>query len=481
MARISAPVTPPVTRSATRKRAQLATATAQKAPAPAKRSRTKSAQPPAGAKPSAVAAAAGQKATTPAPPVVSEEVQKFQRAAAALRPGSVQGKLPCREQEQDDIRQHLHTAVRQGGSVQVLYISGMPGTGKTGSVLHILDHMERAKDVPSFKMVHINAMRLGSPNAVFSNIWSQLPKSSRAKVNASAAPGELANLFENRQAKDPVVVLLIDEIDHLVTRSQTVLYRVFDWLQCPRPRLVVVAISNTMDLPERLLPRVASRFGIVRVEFQPYNRGQIIEIISQRLAAVSAKEVLSPVALKLSAARVAAGSGDIRKALQCLRRAIEVRLSTIGATGPADIKHLEVAEKELLRASPAARAVAGLSLGARRLLTSMLLQLRKTKSDAVAVPEVIARYAKLAVATAESTDTLLPVEVAPGGRFAEEVQSLVHRLEAMSLVIQQVNGASRTLTLGAGLDAEDLAAALEPAENDEGIRSLIRDDGPRVR
>merc|ERR1712129_534634 len=118
--------------------------------------------------------------------------------------------------------------------------------------------------------------------------------------------------------------------------------------------------------------------------------------------------------------------------------------------------------------------------GARRLLTAMLLELRKAKSDAAPLPAVTARYAKLAVATAESSDNLLPVEIAPGGRFPEEVQSLANRLEAMSLVIQQLSGASRTLTLGAGLDAEDLAAALEPVENDVGIRDLIRDAGPRL-
>jgi hypothetical protein len=44
-------------------------------------------------------------------------------------------------------------------------------------------------------------------------------------------------------------------------------------------RLVVVGIANTMDLPERLLPKVLSRLGLARVVFSPYTRDQIRTII----------------------------------------------------------------------------------------------------------------------------------------------------------------------------------------------------------
>lgn len=239
-----------------------------------------------------------------------------------------------------------------------------------------------------------------------------------------------------------------------------------------------------MDLPERMLPRVASRFSIVRVEFQPYTREQIIEIICQRLSDVQAAGVLEPVVLKLCAARVAAGSGDIRKALQCFRRAIEVRLAAPAATGPVAMDHLNTAERELLRASPATQCVTRLALLARRFLTALLLELRKAKTEVVPMSEVTTRYAKLAVATAESsTTTSMHREVTLGGLlFQDQVQFLIKRLEAKALVVQTLIGgadSARALMLGAGLDAEDLAAALEPVETDPGLRDLIRDAGLR--
>lgn len=418
-----------------------------------------------------------------ATPPVSKEIATLQRAAAALRPGSFdasfQGILPCREQEQQDIRAHLHTAVKQGSSVQVLYVSGMPGTGKTASVLRALAHMKKAKDVPAFTTVHINAMRLGSPNAVFGLIRSQLQKGPAQRCTAAAAPGELTNFFERRRSCDPVVVLLVDEIDHLVTKSQTVLYRVFDWLSLPSPRLVVVAISNTMDLPERLLPRVASRFGIVRVEYQPYDREQIVKIISQRLAEASAEDALSNVVLKLSAAKIAASSGDIRKALQVLRRAVEVRLSAgAGVTGPTEWEHLAAAEQDLLRANPAARAIQGLSILARRLLTALLLNLRTLRADVAPLHDVTLRYGKLVDAADPLVEAAPTPVISKSFSLEHDVRFLVDRLEAMALLTQPIGSAGPSLALGGGLDVEDLAAALEAVEENPGIRELIEDSAP---
>jgi origin recognition complex subunit 1 len=61
-------------------------------------------------------------------------------------------------------------------------------------------------------------------------------------------------------------VLLLDEVDQLVTRKQNVLYKLLDWPTYPFARLIVVAIANTMDLPERLLPSEsqAERFSCRR-------------------------------------------------------------------------------------------------------------------------------------------------------------------------------------------------------------------------
>ena len=49
-------------------------------------------------------------------------------------------------------------------------------------------------------------------------------------------------------------------------------------------------IANTMDLPEKLLPRISSRMGIQRLCFGPYNYRQLQEIITSRLKGIDAFE-----------------------------------------------------------------------------------------------------------------------------------------------------------------------------------------------
>jgi origin recognition complex subunit 1 len=86
------------------------------------------------------------------------------------------------------------------------------------------------------------------------------------RVTPSKAVDFLEKRFGNskQQAnakKRPYVVVILDEMDRLITRTQTVLYNFVEWPTRKNSRLIVVGISNTHDLPDRLLPRVKSRLG----------------------------------------------------------------------------------------------------------------------------------------------------------------------------------------------------------------------------
>lgn len=82
----------------------------------------------------------------------------------------------------------------------------------------------------------------------------------------------------------PVTVLMLDEIDYLITKKETLVYNYFDWpLRATTARLVVIGISNTMNLPERLCPRVQSRIGGDRCYFSSYNVQDTMTILKSRL------------------------------------------------------------------------------------------------------------------------------------------------------------------------------------------------------
>lgn len=67
---------------------------------------------------------------------------------------------------------------------------------------------------------------------------------------------------------------------------------------------MIPGIANTMDLPEKLLPRISSRMGIQRLCFGPYNYQQLQEIISSRLKGIDAfdKQAIEFASRKVSVA-----------------------------------------------------------------------------------------------------------------------------------------------------------------------------------
>ncbi|CAL1154221.1 unnamed protein product [Cladocopium goreaui] len=79
------------------------------------------------------------------------------RAATALKAGAANGDLPGRETEQERVMDFLRTSVKDGGRKEVLYVSGVPGTGKTASVLEAVRRLQAARK-PQVQSVYVNAM-----------------------------------------------------------------------------------------------------------------------------------------------------------------------------------------------------------------------------------------------------------------------------------------------------------------------------------
>jgi hypothetical protein len=169
-------------------------------------------------------------------------------------------------------------------------------------------------------------MKLGDPGQVYPLLWRHLSGSEHL-ASTPLALKHLKGYFAD--APRPVVVLL-DELDALLQKRQSILYHFFEWTGLQSARLVVVAIANTMDLPERLLSnRIASRMGLNRLNFIPYQYSQLEAIILHRLA--PHRDWFHPDALEYVARRVSSVSGDARRAIAFASRAVDhVRMASAG-------------------------------------------------------------------------------------------------------------------------------------------------------
>ncbi|XP_042377517.1 origin of replication complex subunit 1-like isoform X1 [Zingiber officinale] len=250
----------------------------------------------------------------------------LEKAKGMLLLASLPKFLPCRTKEMEEITAFIRGAISGEHCLgRCLYIHGVPGTGKTMSVLSVMRNLRSEVDAGTLRpytFVEINGLKLASPENIYKVIHEALSghragwKKALHFLNERFNNGTRAEINEHRPC-----VLLIDELDLLLTRNQSVLYNILDWPTKPHANLIVIGIANTMDLPEKLLPRISSRMGIQRLCFGPYTYQQLQEIISSRLNSLDAFE---DQAIEFASRKVAAMSGDARRALEICRRAAEI-------------------------------------------------------------------------------------------------------------------------------------------------------------
>ncbi|KAJ3055541.1 AAA ATPase [Rhizophlyctis rosea] len=229
-----------------------------------------------------------------------------------------------------------------------LYISGCPGTGKTALLDEILRDMT-AQLEDRVDVLKINCMTLTEPKMIYPTILKDLQHESRSAKDAAKV---LEEIFVPKQKpkKQNLHLLIMDEVDSLLTRDSDVLYNLFEWAVKPGSRLVLIGIANALDLTERFLPRLTARNCAPQLlNFTPYEVAEIAEIIKNRLKdleepmdleekgentspkAGGTQEMpkkksfplMQPMAIELVARKMAA-TGDLRKALDVCRTAIEM-------------------------------------------------------------------------------------------------------------------------------------------------------------
>ena len=184
--------------------------------------------------------------------------------------------------------------------------------------------------VPSFEFVCMNGMEMRYPFEAYVQLWEKI---SGNTVRPEVAASRLEAFFTKeesvatKEAKKNVrsVVVLLDELDYLVTKNQSVLYNFFDWpTHNQSRRLIVLGVSNTLNLVEQLHTRVQSRIGSRRCNFKSYDDKQIENILRAKLSQASpGYSVFDEDAIVFVSKKTASLSGDIRRAFQICRTAAE--------------------------------------------------------------------------------------------------------------------------------------------------------------
>ena len=296
-----------------------------------------------------------------------------------------------------------------------MYISGTPGVGKTATIREVISQLRELvtmNELSDFDYIEINGLKLLNPNAAYEQLWEFV---SGYKVSATNSALLLENYFSEPNERKPLVVLM-DELDQLATKKQNVMYNFFNWPTYQHSHLIVIAVANTMDLPERLLSnKISSRLGLRRIQFVGYTFDQLGTIIRHRLDLLTKqnkrKVVVDSDAVGYASRKVASVSGDARRALAICRRAVEIAEEEYLKNAPAtELNELEVAEQtyrvqidHISRAinetinSPVAQFLSSLLFAAKLVLRAVIMRMQRSGAGEVSLGDVIDEMRNLLV------------------------------------------------------------------------------------
>ena len=226
-----------------------------------------------------------------------------------------------KRQVADFVSQRLDS--KDGGC---LYVSGPPGTGKSALVSDVLGGI---KDRLTSAVSVVNCMSVKNAADLSQKLSSDL-NLTISKRRASDFDDIRTHFFASGASASKHVVVL-DEVDRLVDLDLKLLYNLFEWSMEPASNLVLIGIANALDLTDRLLPRLKSRnIKPDLLPFMPYTATQITHIITTKLKTLnditSADQTpfLHPAAIQFCSKKVAAQTGDLRKAFDICKRAIDL-------------------------------------------------------------------------------------------------------------------------------------------------------------
>ncbi|CAM8886476.1 unnamed protein product [Rhodiola kirilowii] len=379
-----------------------------------------------------------------------QKQSELERAKATLLLATLPKSLPCRNKEIEEITTFIKGGICDDQCLgRCLYIHGVPGTGKTMSVLTVMRNLKsevEAGSINPYNFVEINGLKLATPENIYRVINEALTghrvgwKKALQLLNERFSEG-----FDSKKKEDKrPCILLIDELDLLVTRNQSVLYNILDWPTKPNSKLIVIGIANTMDLPEKLLPRISSRMGIQRLCFSPYNYQQLQQIISTRLMGINAFETQ---AIEFASRKVAAISGDARRALEICRRAAELadynaknqstdKMCAVSGKALVGMKEVQAAIQEMFQA-PHMQVMRSSSRLSKIFLAAMVYELYKTGVSETTFEKLAMTVSSLCSSNSEALpdwDSLLRVGCKLGEcRVIMCEEGARHRLQKLQL------------------------------------------------
>jgi len=261
------------------------------------------------------------------------------------------GRLVGREDERAKVHAFMEAGIASK-SGRCMYISGPPGTGKSALVSEVCGDLKATDDIHAS---YINCMSVKCSGGIYGKLVGDLTGNDDMNSDSQGLAILKSIFVPKKKAPDQVYIVVLDEIDHLLTLDLEILYTLFEWSLSRSSRLVLIGIANALDLTDRFLPRLKARnLKPELLPFLPYTVPQIGSVVTAKLKSLLTPNTTTPdyvpyvhpAAIQFCSKKVATQTGDLRKAFDIIRRAIDLIESETKQ------KHQEDLKLQLLQESP---------------------------------------------------------------------------------------------------------------------------------
>lgn len=237
-----------------------------------------------------------------------------------------------REKQLNKLAQHL-TPILDGSHPPSLVIFGPTGSGKTATLLHFLLILQNVcqKKSKDFRYAYIDLTSPKTYFAALNELARSLDDSIRRYRKGIPVTLMQERIIESLKDYRGFLCLLIDEADNIKPNVDEFL--TFLGKTLPRKvgcRIILIMLTNRLDWEKTLDPRILSFLKKTDMVFEPYDAVDLLEILNLRVEKSLNKNKVSQGALNKIAAYASRETGDARRAVELLVKAVKISEESSG-------------------------------------------------------------------------------------------------------------------------------------------------------
>ena len=251
-----------------------------------------------------------------------------------------------REKQLSRIISHL-TPILDGDSPPAAMIFGPTGSGKTVTLIHVLSTFQGVakRHSVNFRYAYIDLTSPKTYFAALNEVAIALDGTNRKYRKGIPIQYMQERIIESIGDYGGFLCLLIDEADNISPNSDAFLTFLAKTL--PRKvycRLILIMLTNRLDWEKTLDPRISSFLKKTDILFEPYDAMDLLEILQLRVEKALDEKKVEDGALNKVAAYASRDTGDARKAVELLAKAVKEAEKT---SGRLTVKEVDIAERQL--------------------------------------------------------------------------------------------------------------------------------------